>query len=1145
MTPKTLTAGESFRLDTPDELKSNDMKFIADLHIHSSYSRATSKALTFDNLYRWGIIKGISLIGTGDCTHPQWLSEMREQLVPDGTGLLQLRKNPKRAAGDLVPKNFDEHAPVRFMITGEISNIYKWDGATRKVHNVVCLPDLDAAARFKTKLERIGNIASDGRPILGLDSRDLFEILLESSPEAMLIPAHIWTPWFSVLGSKSGFDSVEACYRDLAPHIAAVETGLSSDPAMNWRVSHLDKYVLISNSDAHSPGNLGREANLFDCELSYAAISRALRTRKGFLGTLEFFPEEGKYHYDGHRKCGICFSPPESKKHKGLCPVCGKELTLGVDYRVEQLADRPAGFRPPNALPYRSMLSLDTLVGEIMKCGSASKKVTAEYHRLITDLGPELPVLLDAPLKDIEKAGSSLLAEGIRRIREAKVSAQPGYDGEYGIIRAFKENELDTLRGQSVLFEYPENKAKRASRVSESPAIAALPSRDRENERAGAFKKKELSPNPEQREAITHDAGPIIVIAGPGTGKTRTLVERVSWLLTQKNAPAESILAVTFSNRAAREMAGRIEQVIIERKIPGNPEITTFHRLGLTIIAENPAECGFSVMPSLISEFDSRGILRKICAGSGEPPSIDMDELERELLASADMLCETPDLPRAFPRLTPAVAQYVAYKRERSLIDFTDLLLLPVWLLTNRSSLRAAYCDRWPHILVDEYQDVNILQYRLLRLLALQTTDLFAIGDPDQAIYGFRGSDLRYFSLFISDYPGSKTVSFSRSYRSTPAILRAGSSLLASRTLSNCYALTSTAEGPERIAIAALPTENAEAEHVVKSIEEMIGGSSHFAIDSGRGSHDAPGDIGFRDIAVLYRLHTAGEPVAQALERSGIPVQRVKRSSLLDTLHAQAALALVGLCGDPANVFRMEQLLGMKIPGISRKAEDRIAREILPGYDGSSPVIDWLRYHGDLSRPEQKAFDWIIDALGSIAAAAKSKDMHRAILAAARVLGAGEEQLNERPWALIGERAAASASIAELQASLTLDNDADFYDPRSEGIALMTLHAAKGLEWKVVFIVGCEEDIIPYVKNGAVNDLDEERRLLYVGITRAKHSLLLSHAATRMINGKKNQRTPSRFLDDIADEVIEHRQPLAGATPKRKRADGVQLGLFD
>ena len=406
------------------------MEFIADLHIHSKFSRATAKNLDFENLYVAAQQKGITVLGTGDFTHPGWFSEIREKLVPAEAGLFKLREEIARQCDKTVPPSC--RGQVRFMLVSEISNIYKKNGRTRKNHNLVFMPDLDRAARLNSSLDKIGNIKSDGRPILGLDARHLLDIVLDISSRAFLIPAHIWTPWFSMLGSKSGFDTIEECFEDLTPHIFAVETGLSSDPAMNWRVSMLDGLTLVSNSDAHSPSKLGREANIFDTELDYAAIKSAMETGDPhrFKGTVEFYPEEGKYHFDGHRKCGVRLSPVESMKNNGKCPVCGKGLTLGVLYRVEELADRPHSTAPDNHHPYETLIPLTEVLSEILKVGPKSKKVQHHYTSALETLGPEIDILQKRSLEELDQAGIPLLGEAIKKIRQNKINLFPGFDGE-------------------------------------------------------------------------------------------------------------------------------------------------------------------------------------------------------------------------------------------------------------------------------------------------------------------------------------------------------------------------------------------------------------------------------------------------------------------------------------------------------------------------------------------------------------------------------------------------------------------------------------------------------------------------------------------------------------------------------------------
>jgi DNA helicase-2/ATP-dependent DNA helicase PcrA len=426
--------------------------FIADLHIHSHYSVATSKAMEPESLHRWAQLKGITVVATGDCTHPDWLEELQEKLQPAEPGLYQLKADLATSVDATVPNLC--RAPVRFLLSAEVSSIYKKNGRTRKVHNLIFLPNMDAARRLQAALARIGNIQSDGRPILGLDAKELLKIVKKTSDEAVLVPAHAWTPHFSVLGAKSGFDSLEECFEELTPLVPAIETGLSSDPPMNWRLSSLDGLQLISNSDAHSPAKLMREANLFDTDLSYAAIMRAIYEPDSpeFLGTLEFYPEEGKYHYDGHRPCGVRFSPADTRRNDGRCPECNRKVTVGVMHRVEKLADHPPGRRSPGARPFKSIIPLIEIIAEVEQVGTNSKRVTGAYLDLLSRLGNEYHVLVEAELENICRSGSDLLGEAISRVRSGQVGIQPGYDGVFGTIRVIDSQERERISGQLGLF---------------------------------------------------------------------------------------------------------------------------------------------------------------------------------------------------------------------------------------------------------------------------------------------------------------------------------------------------------------------------------------------------------------------------------------------------------------------------------------------------------------------------------------------------------------------------------------------------------------------------------------------------------------------------------------------------------------------
>ena len=609
--------------------------FHADLHIHSKFSRACSRDCDIPHLAAGALRKGISVVGTGDFTHPAWADELKNSLVPAEAGLLRLRPDLER---DLrVPAACEQ--PVRFMLSVEISTIYRRGERTRKVHHLIYAPTFEAADRITGSLAKVGNLASDGRPILGLDSRDLLEITLQAGPGCYLVPAHIWTPWFAVLGSRSGFDAVADCYGDLAAEIFAVETGLSSDPRMNWMCSSLDGYQLASNSDAHSPPMLGREATTFTSAMDFFSIAEALRTGDGLAGTIEFYPEEGKYHLDGHRKCGIRLEPEQTRERDGVCPECHKPLTVGVLHRVAELADRPDGYRPDGAADFNNLVPLAEIISEILSVGPKSKSVNAVIDRLVAAFGPELAILRDVPAEELARIGGSPLTEAITGLRRGEVIKDAGYDGEYGRIRLFRSGELNR---SGALFDMPgQGSAARAAgaagrrngpagrsqagsvsghgedhasgRAVSAPPAGSLEAATRRSsaEPAGTGGPGAVRPatapatassallaelDEEQRTAARAD-GPLMIIAGPGTGKTRTLTHRIAVAIIGQGVPAERIAALTFSRRAAEEMRQRLASLLH----PGGPPsagrasqvlVTTFHGLALKILGEHPGQAG-------------------------------------------------------------------------------------------------------------------------------------------------------------------------------------------------------------------------------------------------------------------------------------------------------------------------------------------------------------------------------------------------------------------------------------------------------------------------------------------------------------------------------------------------------------------------
>lgn len=1121
------------------------MKLVADLHIHSHFSRATSANLTFEHLARWAQLKGIQVVGTGDIAHPGWLAEMREKLAPAEEGLYRLRDDLAAAVEADVPPAC--RGPVRFVLGGEISNIYKRGGQTRKIHNVVFAPSFDAVERLQARLERIGNIRADGRPILGLDAHDLLEIVLETGPGCHLIPAHIWTPWFSLLGSKSGFDSVAECFADLTPHITALETGLSSDPPMNWRVSALDRYALVSNSDAHSPEKLGREANLFDCELAYGAIFAALHPSpahgreaggEGFLGTVEFFPEEGKYHFDGHRACNIVWDTPTTRAHNGLCPVCGKPVTVGVMHRVEALADRPAGVRPPSARPFHSLIPLPEVLGEIYGVGESSKQVQAEYFKLLARLGPELAILRESPLADIAAAGGERLADAIGRMRRGEVSAQPGYDGEYGVIRVFggasvsetqmglfgKETEAreqgSGVRGQGtgsrgqetgVREEFSDLFAVAEAPAPYTPADGAADTAS--NPHSAIHNLQSAFPlNPDQLAAVRCTDRPLVIVAGPGTGKTRTLTARIAYLIAAQGVAPESVLAITFTNKAAGEMRERLEG-LLGAEVAGRITIKTFHAFGALLLREHAEQLGLSPRFVILGDEERAALLRQAC------PELKAGEVEEALAAitAAKNSGFEPSGGHAVLRTKPAKAsipdhelceRYTAALRAADAVDFDDLILLPIRLLEEHPDVLAALRARYRWISVDEYQDVNAGQYRLLRLLTgggetrkqgdkeagTGGPNLCVIGDPDQAIYGFRGADPRYFLRFEQDYPGAVRLSLSKNYRSSQAILDAASQVIARNPDRQAVALLAQFVDEVRLDVYRAPTDKAEAEYVVHQIEQMVGGTSYFSLDSARVTGETPAAArSFADFAVLYRLSAQSRLLIEAFDRSGIPYQTAGQTSLYEYKAVREVLAHLWRVYNPRAPFA-RQLTGL--------------RDAQPG---ELPYV---------ARLIEQIAEQLAAQRGKPYAEADAKRLHQLALRAV-------------PF---GDR------LGDFLEATALQSETDAYDPRADRVALMTLHAAKGLEFPVVFIVGCEEGLLPYERKGEAVDIEEERRLFYVGLTRAGRKLVLTHARKRVLFGQFMENPLSRFVGDIEAALKEIRAQQY-RPPERKPESG-QMSLF-
>jgi len=685
----------------------------------------------------------------------------------------------------------------------------------RKVHSLILLPHLEAAETLSRRLEAIGNLHSDGRPILGLDCRDLLEITLESCPDAVFIPAHIWTPHFSLFGAFSGFDTIGECFGDLTGHIHALETGLSSDPTMICRCSALDGYTLVSNSDAHSPSKLGREANLLDTGLSYPELARAIQTGEGFHGTIEFFPEEGKYHFDGHRNCGVCLSPVEAEAAGGVCPVCGKRLTTGVLHRVEQLADRPEGYVRPDARPFESLAPLPEVIAASEGGSAAGKKVGAKYEAMLAALGPEFSILREVPLEDIRAAAGPCVAEGIRRLRAGQVVRRPGYDGAYGVIELLSPAEREDLKGQVSLFGAEAPKAAKTAR-----GRVAKPARSGEE---GAAPTGGL--NGAQRTAASAEEATVAVLAGPGTGKTHTLVERVVWLVEERGAKPSELTAVTFTNRAAGELRARLEGRLGKRAARAMT-IGTFHAICLELLGDVP----------LAGPYEQRAAAAAALA-----------ELGRKGSPGAFLRAISRHKTGADGGDDPAFALY--QEKLGGKLDFDDLLLETLRQWEGGRSDR-----RFTHLLVDEFQDIDRLQLRLLRAWRREGGTFFAIGDPDQSIYGFRGADAGCFSALGAE----RMVRLTENYRSTPEILAAALPVAEAIDGAPRRMETHSPHGAE-VRLLTAEGDRAEAIFVAKEIARMVGGIGMLeaqALGGRRGRRGLGGPRGARGARGTSRCST-------------------------------------------------------------------------------------------------------------------------------------------------------------------------------------------------------------------------------------------------------------------------------------------------
>ena len=1078
--------------------------YIADLHIHSRYSRATSRDLTPENLDFQARRKGIRLLGTGDFTHPAWRQELKEKLVLAEDGLYRLKKeyvrNPEKGA---------EEDRTRFVITGEISSIYKQDGKVRKVHSLLILPGLEEAQRLSAKLETIGNIHSDGRPILGLSCHDLLEIMLDICPEGIFVPAHIWTPHFSMFGAFSGFDRVEDCFGELTPYIHAVETGLSSDPPMNWRLSALDRFQLISNSDAHSPAKLGREANLLSGSLSYEGMKKAIETGEGLAGTIEFFPEEGKYHFDGHRKCHICMSPSEADRSAGICPVCGKKMTIGVSHRIDQLADREEGFVLSSGRPFESLVPLPEVIAASTGRSAAGKRVQEEYQRMLDGLGTEFSILREVPVEEIKRHSGYLIAEGIRRLREGNVTRLPGFDGEYGIIRLFEPDEIEKPEGQlsfGGIFEtsdMPEERTGAGKGTPEKPVTkqakaggksGKISAQAEKTEKNGKKEAETVSLNEEQKKAAELPCRRLAVIAGPGTGKTKTLTARIQCLIEKRRVKASEITAVTFTNQAARELRERLQKEMPHRRAFARIQTGTFH----SICGELLKYAGISY--TLADPLELEKLAEEILQEEKEKLSvteflnlISREKIKRVLVFGKESQKEEEDTCRLQPGtgLWNAVSRYEESLTSRGLFDFDDLLIEALCLLLEDQEAARSFCSRFTYLLVDEFQDISPLQYELICQWNRYGKELFVIGDPDQSIYGFRGSDPACFSRFLEDEPGAEVISLHKNYRSSGTITE-GAAAVISNNPGEKRSLVSMAGPGSRMRIVKASGKRSEGIFTAREINRMVGGIDMLDAQE-QGAAEGRTVRSFSDIAVLCRTNRQAEAMEEYLKKEGIPYTVTGRGSFLEEESVREAVAFFR-----SLYSREEETEGETEFFKKARAEDdfqSLQEKYRPLVSKKKPVDlikMWMEERG-LSRDE--------------------------------------------PLSRLLSMAIFHKTMEELLENILLGKEGDlkrcggrYYT--ADAVSLMTLHAAKGLEFPAVIIPGMEKGAFPLLikrKDGAPVDIQEERRLFYVGMTRAREELIF-------VTGKE----PSEFLSELPEHLVQREQTLVRESPQTR-----QMSLFD
>ena len=1093
------------------------MKFIADLHIHSLYSRATSKASNITSLAAWSRVKGVHVIGTGDFTHPAWFQQLKDTLQPAEPGFFRLRDSVKPDFSLLLqPDIKTEEIPTRFVLTSEISSIYKRGGKVRKVHNILFVPDFLSAEKINSTLATIGNIESDGRPILGLDSRNLLEILLEKAPDGFLVPAHIWTPWFSLFGSKSGFDRLEDCYGDLSEHIFALETGLSSDPEMNRLVSALDRYTLISNSDCHSPGKLCREANIFNTDFDYYSMREAIRNpcdksgNQHFDATIEFYPEEGKYHFDGHRKCSFCCDPYQSRELSEICPECGKPMTIGVLSRVIDLADRRTAVYPKGSPDVYSLIPLTEILSEIVGVGPNSKTVAGHYFKCIERFGSELNVLTKIPVAELAAGYSTLLAEAVSRVRNNVVIRKSGYDGEFGVISVFEKGEKDSLAGQDEIFVKKRKKsvATRKTRRIKNRKLQKSSSRIKTEDTG---KKKA---NRQQQSIISHKRGHILVQAGPGTGKTFTLIQRIAHILEEKPDSASEMVCISFTNKAADELYSRLKMICGEpvSKI----RVSTFHAFCLYWLRTETPEL------QVVGEDERKFFLKRLFPNFARQDQAELQQSIQEFLSSDSEKTDNPQLE-----------QYLLLLKNNKRIDIdgvTREFLLSILQGKKSKEIEQSVSE----FFIDEFQDLNYLQYEVVKRFAA-FANIFAIGDPDQAIYGFRGSKPEFFYAFPQDF--SCTVAgLSENYRNPQTVLDAARRLI-QHNPTPLERVKSGANHHSKIPISyhVSSTGKQEAIFISSMIEELVGGTSHRDIE--KASWNENMQVSFSDIAVLYRSADVAKNLVAILEKKALPFQMVGNKPFYVKGEVGLLYCLICCAGGLNQISDFLHYLSFQT-GIGKTSLEKI--EYTLPYDCDSETF-WRIAPNAISRSGADIISRVQQEINNFSKHARKEGITEALKK--HVEAEAHFENRDEISRFVSLASVFGNDLTGFANYLQDNSTATLYNERAEKVTLMSVHASKGLEFPVVMILGLEERIFPSKKSCNATEMEEERRLFYVAMTRAREQLILSRSVSRQIYGRNTLPEPSRFIGEIPENLLKLSINKTKRTRKRT-SGGKQLSLF-